>query len=406
MSILRNATRGLATAALLLAMGGWASAAELKENTADIKQDIRIPGMAVTIKRPGNETGCDAAKHEKWDSTKGGCSNTEYMKESARVVSVQFDDPRLSIGVLESTQLKANVRTQDGQLVGAGIPVTWSTTKGYLSTYSNFTDADSQATVTLTTPKGTATGLLTATASAKAGGASTLIAVGNSATVSALTANPPTALADGVSLITLEATLTYYENGKSVGAGEPLSWGTKIGSFTYAENVTNPAGKAVAYLVSTDPGTAFVSATKDVPVLQQVTFSAPVPIGPEIHSFSVKSKATSNGYGSKYWTDNLVQFNGEIAYWQDNIFSWSASGADRFEIVDAYGRVHYSGSDSEWHVRDQPLAANKNQFGSELYINSRDKETFTLKAFKGQAMASKTIEVKTYWYQCGGGCSM
>lgn len=396
MSVLRKATRGLATAALLLVMGGWANAAELKENTADIKQDIRIPGMAVTIKRPGNETGCNTANHEKWDTDKGRCSNTEYMKENAKVVSVQFDDPRLSIGVLESTTLKANVRTQDGQLVGAGVPVTWSTTKGYLSTYSNVTDSASQATVTLTTPKGTETGLVTVTASAKAGGANTLIAVGNSATVSSLTANPPVALADGVSYIKFEATLTYYENGKSVGPGESLIWGTMIGRFTYAENVTNQAGKAVAYLVSTEPGKAFVSATKDVAVLEYATFTSPQPDLPVINSFTQLGILGHINLPGTVLLDLSGQSQSYPYFSYRNIFSWSVEGADRYELIGPKGVVYYSGSGMGWEAKEYTEYDARGV--------PKGKLAWTLRAYKGQSYAERTIETDqrdTGCYSCG-----
>jgi hypothetical protein len=285
-------------ALLLVVMGfsvvGMPHAADLKENTADIRQDVSIPGMAVIIKK-GGETGCNTANHEKWDTTTGGCSNTEYMKENAQVISVGAADYRLSIGVIESTTLTAYVRTKDGQLVGAGVPVTWSTTKGYLSTNSSVTNAASEATVTLTTPKGTARGPITIAASAKGGGNSAIVVVGNSASVTGLTATPPTALADGSSFITLVATLTYYENGKSVGSGESLSWSTMIGKFTYAETVTNPNGQAVAYLVSTEPGTAFVSAKKEASMVQQVSFTTPV--APDIAPVITEINATMQRSG-------------------------------------------------------------------------------------------------------------
>lgn len=285
MNLRRSALRALALGVLGFSVVGMPHAAELKENTADIRQDITIPGMAVTIKRPGGETGCNTANHEKWDTTKGGCSNTEYMKENAEVVSIASNDYRLSIGVIESTTLTANVRTKDGQLVGAGVPVTWSTSKGFLSAGSSITNAASQAVVTLTTPKGTPKGPTTITATAKGGGTSILVVVANSAAISGLTATPPTALADGSSFITLVATLTY-ENGASVGAGEGLSWDTKIGNYTYAETVTNTNGKAVAYLSSTVPGTGFASAIRDVSTLVGVTFTSPAPLAPVITSVS------------------------------------------------------------------------------------------------------------------------
>lgn len=405
MSFLRNATRGLAAAVLLLSMGGWASAAELKENTADIKQDISIPGMAVTIKRPGGETGCNAANHEKWDTTKGGCSNTEYMKENAQVVSIASDEYRLSIGVIESTTLTANVRTKDGQPVGAGVPVSWSTSKGYLSASSSTTNAASQAIVTLTTPKGTPKGPTTIAATAKGGGTSILVVVANSTAISGLTAMPPTALADGSSVITLRATLTY-ENGQSVGAGEGLSWGTNIGNYTYAETVTNPNGQALAYLVSTVPGTDFASAIRDVPTLAQVNFTSPAPVGPVIDSFSVKAGARGK------FKENELGFDYDIAYWAaDNVFTWSATGADRFELVDQYGQIHYSGTASGVTFGNQPIGGwgRDGQYGSKLYLNGtagrNQSLTFTLRAYKGEVMVTKQLTARALWNSCGGGCS-
>ena len=410
MNLWKSALRALATGTLGLSLVCASHATELKENTARIDQDIKIPGMAVTIKRPGNETGCNAANHEKWDSDKGGCSNTEYMKENAKVITVDTNDPRLSIGVLESTTLTANVRTQDGQFVGAGVPVTWTTTKGSLSTYSSITNAASQATVTLTTPKGTETGMLTVTGSAKGGGAISMIAVGNSATVSELTASPPVALADGSSFITLVATLSYYENKKSVGPGESLTWGTEIGKFTYAENVTNPEGKSVAYLVSTEPGTKFVSATKDVPVLQQVTFTSPGPVAPVITSFTMRGRYLD--YKDKGWTENVLELDYDVQWYRDNEFKWESEGADRFELVDEWGDIVYAGAEPYVRFHMMPIAppSSNPRGNSNLYMTPsahRDRPTtYTLRAYKGSSMSTKTLTVMAHWYMCGGGCSM
>ena len=304
MKLVQGTARAIAISALWLCMGSWAGAVQLKENSAEIVQDIKIPGMAVTIKR-GNETGCNTANHEKWEATEGGCSNIEYMRDNAHVISIASAEYRLSIGVIESTTLTANVRTKDGNPVGAGVPVTWSASLGNLSAYTSVTNAASQAVVSLSTPKGTPKGLSTITAKAKGGGASIQVVVANSAKISSLTANPASALADGSSFITLQATMTY-ENGQSVGAGEELSWGTGIGNYTFTETKTNANGQALAYLVSTTPGTAFASAIRDVATLATVSFTSPIPVAPIITSVT---------------SDDLHLYNGDLAatwrvYWQ------------------------------------------------------------------------------------------
>jgi hypothetical protein len=293
MKLVQGTARAIAVSALWLFVGGWAGAVQLKENSADIRQDIKIPDMAVDIKR-GNETGCITENHEKWEATEGGCSNIEYVRDNAKVVSIAAGEYRMSIGVIESTILTANVRTKDGQPVGAGIPVTWTSSLGSLSSQSSVTNAASQAIVTLATPKGTPKGISTITATAKGGGASTQVVVVNSAKVAGLTASPPSALADGSSFISLLATMTY-ENGQSVGAGEELIWGTGIGSFTYAEPKTNANGQALAYLVSTVPGTAFASATRDVAKLAAVSFTSPAPVAPIITTVTSDEINLHNG---------------------------------------------------------------------------------------------------------------
>lgn len=381
---------------------GSLSAAQLKENTADIQQDLNIPGMAVTIKRPGGESGCNTANHETWDTSVGGCSNTEYLKENAKVISVAVSSPTMSIAVSGASLATATVRTKDGQPVGAGIPVTWSTSLGSLSSYSGVTNAASQMSVNLSAPKGTAEGTGVVTASAKAGGASTSVSFYNSASVAALDATPPTVLADGASFSTLVATLTY-ENGASVGAGEPLSWATNLGNLFYTENITNANGQAVAYLASSTPGLASPQAVRKTARATTVTFTSPAPIAPVIESFTVKGC-----YRGKC-AANEIGFDYDISYWKnDNIFTWTAVGADRFELIDQYGELHYSGSATTVNFKDIPIGGRT--FASKLYLNApsggNQHLTFTLRAYKGDVMVTKSLTAYAGWAACGGGCSM
>lgn len=386
MNLRKSALRALAIGVLGLSVVGMPHAAELKENTADIRQDITIPGMAVTIKRPGNETGCNTANHEKWDIDKGGCSNTEYMRENAQVVSIASDEPRLSIGVIESTNLTANVRTKDGQPVGAGVPVTWSTSKGNLSSYSSITNAASQAIVALNTPKGTEKGLITISATAKGGGASTLVVVANSATIADLSAAPASTLANGTSFITLVATLTY-ENGMSVGAGESLSWDTGIGKYTYAETVTNGSGKASAYLVSSVPGTNFAKAIKDVSKLATVTFTAPEPEAPVIESFTMVGRSKNWGATRyKYFEPDRVFWVGWV--YEPTVFTWVVQGADRYELYDPFGMLKYSGTENSVDIGNTTIDDKGRIAISEIILT----KPFVLKAFKGNKVAVKEVQ--------------
>lgn len=143
-------------------------AAQLKENSAEINQDVNIPTMQVAI----NPGGSACTGHQQWDSAAGGCSDSAYQQTTARVVSVSPSATTLNVG--ESTTVIATVRSDNGSLVGAGISVTWSASNGTISSTSGTTNASGQVAVTYTA---SSAGIATITATAVGGAASASVTV-------------------------------------------------------------------------------------------------------------------------------------------------------------------------------------------------------------------------------------
>lgn len=386
MRIIKIQIKNAIIGAAMTFLAGTAIAAPLKENSAYIEQVFKVPDMSIVIKRDnGDNSGCNSALHEKWDPSAGGCSNIEYLKENAQVVSVAASSPTMSIAVSGPSLVTATVRTKDGQLVGAGVPVSWSTTLGALSAYSGVTNASSQMSVTLTSPKGTAEGLGTIAAAAKGGGASTGVSFYNSARVVSLSAIPSSVLADGTSYSTLIASL-IYENGASVGSGEPLSWTTNLGTFTYAENSTNVNGQAIAYIVSSTPGVSNPQAVRNLTASTAVTFTSPAPVAPVINSLTEVASADGRFPMSNTFVYDDSGATKGYAWGYQNLFTWSATGADRYELISPNGQILYSGSGTSWQNTD-----------NDHFITSGTKNKkrfdFTLRAYRGAVHTDAVINL-------------
>ena len=397
MNIFRKQLKHIVTGIAMTLLTGVAAAVPLKENSAYVNQTFTVPDMSIVIKRDnGDNSGCNASLHEKWDPAAGGCSNTEYLKENAQVISVAASSPTMSIAVSGPSLVTATVRTKDGQLVGAGVPVSWSTSLGALSAYSGVTNASSQMSVTLAAPKGTAEGLGTIVAAAKGGGASTGVSFYNSAKVASLTATPTSVLADGTSHSTLVASL-IYENGASVGSGEALSWTTNLGSFTYAEGSTNANGQAIAYIVSSTPGVATPQATRNISASTAVTFNSPAPVAPIINSLTEFASADGRfPMPNTFIYDDSGASRG-YAFGYQNLFTWSVSGADRYELISPNGQILYSGSATSWQNGD-------NDYFNTSGTKNKKSYNWTLRAYRGSvytdAVISLMMEDRGCW-SCG-----
>lgn len=373
---------------LLLSFSGALFAAQLKENSADIQQVVNIPEMNIKINLGG--AGCDVVRHEKWEPTQNGCSNTEWVKKTARVLSVTASPPSILANNSETSTLTATLVDGDGYLVGFGIPATWGTSNGQLSNTSTVTDASGKTSVAL---RGTVAGWATVTASAVGGAASanvTLLPDASTSRVVTLTPSPSSAPAD-LTPISLYATVRDAYN-NILPAGQSVYWAATLGSLNTGVSYTDAKGVAIATIASSSAGDATIYAKTNVSnnATTRVNFSESNPT-PTILSFS-----QSGEYANKM-VPNQISFDRSMgasnpgpvmrgAFW-NNQFNWSAINAKTYELVDHGGQIMYSGPATSFNPIRRAVLTNMD---SCRYV------TWVLRAYNGPNMTSTPITMKCY----------
>lgn len=374
---------------LLLSFSGALFAAQLKENSADIQQVVNIPEMNIKINLGGS--GCDVARHEKWEPTQNGCSNTEWVKKTARVLSVTASPPSILANNSETSTLTATLVDGDGYLVGFGIPATWGTSNGQLSNTSTVTDASGKTSVAL---RGTVAGWATVTASAVAGAASanvTLLPDASTSRVVTLTPSPSSVPAD-LTPVSLYATVRDAYN-NILPAGQSVYWATTLGSLNTGVSYTDAKGVAVATIASSSAGDATIYAKTNVSnnATTRVNFSESNPT-PTILSFS------QSGEHANKMVPNQISFDRSLGayinpgpvmrgvFW-NNQFNWSAINAKTYELVDHGGQIMYSGPATSFNPIRHAVLTNMD---SCRYV------TWVLRAYNGPNMTSTPITMKCY----------
>lgn len=381
--------------ALLLNFSGGLLAAQLKENTADIQQVVNIPGMAIAINSGGS--GCNSARHEKWESTQGGCSNIDWVKNTARVASLTASPPSIIANNIDASTLIATVKDGDGYLVGPGIPISWWTSSGWLTGTSTVTNASGQTSVAL---RGTVAGVATVSAAAVAGAASAnvwLNADPSTSRVVSLTPSPATVPADGTAAGLYAVVRDAYNN--VLPAGQPVYWAHTLNNLNTGLSYTDGGGVAVATIAGSTPGVATIYARTAVSANAStgVTFTAvaPVaPVNPVINSIAatcyVPPKAGYDYRGT--YSNTICTLGWSTTY---TTWSWSAASADRYELWNKTGDLLYSGS-----ATSIDASSLKNMFKvSDM--------SFILKAFNGTAVTTRNyepeiIDISTCNASCGG----
>lgn len=394
----------------VLAISLSTAQAALNANNADIVLDANIPTMQVAI-NPGGK-GCTTV--QEWDSSTGGCRN---LSDTAKVISVVSSASTMG-AANGSVSLVAVVTSKSGKRVPYA-QVTWSTNNGTLAYATSTTNAQGEATNVLSNAR---LGSSTVTASAVNGGASVTVAVSQTSVVASLVATPASVIANGTAYSTLIATLRDA-NGNAAGAGEPVAWSTNLGSLSTSSSTSNAASQATATISSLTVGTATVTARAYGGASTTVAFTTPV-VAPVINSFAESSatmggeKSDPFGKGDIYKQSNVVAYspNGKIYSFGDNssgvnTFTWSATGADRFEILDPTGAVVYTGSGSatSWRTNDNYRrtspgmisqsdtfkASSKSLWGSGVTVQ------WTLIAYSGSTSTRMTVGTKLYTDYCG-----
>jgi adhesin/invasin len=320
---LRRLARSATFGAILLSFSGAVLAVQLKENSADIQQIVNIPGMAIAI-NPGG-VGCNPAKHEKWEPTENGCSNIDWVKQTARVLSVIASPPSILANNIAASTLTATVVDGDGNLVRAGIPTSWWTSNGWLSATSTVTNTSGQTAVAL---RGTVAGVATVTAAAAAGSASTnvtLLPDASTSRVISLTPSPASVPANGTAAGLYAAVRDAYNN--ILPAGQPVYWGTTLNGLNTGLSYTDGNGTAIATIAGVTPGVATIYARTAVSAnaATNVTFTS---VGPPVIPTETRGDDANSldcwgwdiGGGYEYMCN--LYWDG-VVIWGDQIFNGS-----------------------------------------------------------------------------------
>ncbi|WP_434686684.1 beta strand repeat-containing protein [Pseudomonas sp. R4-79] len=263
---------------------------------------------------------------------------------TARVVGVTATPNVILANNATTSTLIATVRDANGNTMGAGVNVNWSTSSGTLSSGSSATNASGQASVTL---RGGIAGSATITAAAVQGAASTsvtLVADASTSRVISLVANPASVPANGTNT-TLYATVRDAY-GNALPAGQAVQWATSLGNLNTGVSYTDGSGIAVAYIGSTVAGGATVYAKTTVSgnATTGVTFTS---VAPVINSFTVSSVAYKKTFVGKIAIDTSYGASELVS----STFSWTVNGAVRYKLS-CDSKVYYSGSATTTTVSD------------------------------------------------------
>ncbi|MDN4500101.1 Ig-like domain-containing protein, partial [Pseudomonas mosselii] len=317
---------------------------------------------------------------------------------TAKVIGLTASPTAILANGSAASLLSATVVDGNGNPLGAGVPVTFSTNAGTLSATTAMTNASGVASVNLWggTVAGTATVSAKTTVSANTVSTNVaLVADASTATVVSLSASPTSIVADGSAATTLVATVRDA-NGNWLPAGQVVSFGTNLGTLSATSAATDGNGQASVVLRGTVAGSATVSARSVTATTQYATVTL-TSAAPVINTFSVLTNGSDICRPA-----NFVCVNGDNGRYEWSVvFSWAAVGADRYELVDPYGAVIYSGTATSVNVGSTPLS-------HQFWINLPRTDTvvtFTLRAYKNGYMSTKAFTAPLGVYNCGGGCS-
>jgi len=386
MKIRHRFARGASLGAFLLSLSGSVFAAQLKENTADIQQVVNIPGMAIAV-NPGG-VGCNPVRHEKWEPTQNGCSNIDWVKNTARVIGVTASPPSILANNSDASTLTATLVDGDGYLVGYGIPTSWGTSNGWLSSTSTVTDASGKTSVAL---RGTVAGWATVTAYAVAGAASAnvlLVPDASTSRVVALTPSPASVPANGTAAGLYATVRDAYNN--ILPAGQPVYWAATLGSLNTGLSYTDGNGVAVATIASGSPGDSTIYARTAVSsnATTGVNFAPIANPAPTIQSFTEDSEYANKRIPNRlFWDSTGVGIDGGISYgsYHSNIFRWSAINATSYELVDSGGYVMYAGPATSVDINNRSV---------KILAGDGNNIVWTLRAYNGGQVSTATITMR------------
>lgn len=178
---------------------------------------------------------------------------------TAKVISVIATPNSIIANGVNTTDVVATIQDENGNIVPANTPVTWTTTAGTLSSASSVTDANGQATVTLKT---TTSGNITVTASAIKGNSTVVISAtadSSTAKVVSISSSLPNVVSDNITSSVISV-VVHDLNGAVVPANTPVTWTTNLGTLENATTYTDINGHATNSIKSSTSGVATITA--------------------------------------------------------------------------------------------------------------------------------------------------
>ncbi|HGA2320958.1 TPA: hypothetical protein ACIRVE_005594, partial [Pseudomonas putida] len=155
-----------------------------------------------------------------------------------------------------------------------------------------------------------------------------------------------------------------------------------------ASATTDASSQASVNLTGTTAGTATVTARSATGSTSSVAVTM-VSAAPVITAFAERSISNNLNASNK---PNRVYFDSNgfggcsYSFYENNLFSWSATNATNYEVVDPWGVVIYSGTAGSFNT------------SRAMQVNTRfcdvTSGVFTLRAYNGSAVSTSTVSVQ------------
>jgi adhesin/invasin len=272
------------------------------------------------------------------EASSGAAKNTTPVTFTAGVPAAGTDGLKLvatpasieANGTSTST-LTATVKDANGNAVGKGVVVTWSTTAGGLASTSSTTDESGATSMVLTSSTVTGVATVKAAAGAASGSATVTFTPGAPAPGSnglALVATPTSIEANGSSTSTLKATVKDL-HGNTVGSGVVVAWSTTGGALVSGTSTTDNAGVASMVLTSsTSAGAVTVKAeTGAAQDSATVTFTPGLPAAGTdgLKLVATPASIEANGSSTSTLKATVTDANGNVVGAGVKV-AWTTSG--------------------------------------------------------------------------------
>ena len=261
-----------------------------------------------------------------------GSTDVTFVAGDAANIAVSANPTSITADGASTSAITAVVTDENGNPV-AGAEVSFATSLGAIDATAT-TDANGEATATLTSATTVGTATVSATSGAANGSTSVEFVTGDAANI-AVTASPETITADGSSISIITARVTDA-NGNPL-AGATVDFGTTLGTVDPTSATTNADGVATTTLTAaTTTGTATVSATSGgANGSTTVAFVAGAPAN--IAVTADPSTITADGGSTSTITAVVTDANGNPVAGAEVSFGTTLGTVDEIGTTDANG---------------------------------------------------------------------